>query len=192
LATITTGFLQLEQLLCCPTTCAGTTKVCLQYGHVNEICDTTSTSECNTRQKVNRDGLVYPLMTCETNANFAGYFGVYPFEDFYFSREKDMEQIQANQIRDLYQQDLSVKAIAEQYQISTSMIYSILRNESNHDPLYKLKKKLKVDPEMAWRLYREGKTYAEISSELSAGTEFISPSLIGHHIRKKWAEENLQ
>jgi transcriptional regulator with XRE-family HTH domain len=103
-----------------------------------------------------------------------------------------MEQNKAIEIRLLYQQSLPVKDIAKRFNVSSSMVYSILRNESNHDPLYKLNKKFKVDPEAAWRLYKEGKTYAAISRELSKEAEFISPSLIGHHIRKKWAEENLQ
>ena len=68
-----------------------------------------------------------------------------------------MEQNKALEIRLLYQQSLPVKDIAKRFNVSSSMVYSILRNESNHDPLYKLKKKFKVDPEAAWRLYKEGK-----------------------------------
>jgi len=102
-----------------------------------------------------------------------------------------MKQKEAISIRKLYEQGNPVKEIAKEFHISTSMIYSVLRNESNYDPAYAFKRKLKVDPEAAWKLYKEGKTYADISRELSTEIEFISPSLIGHHIRRKWAEEIL-
>jgi len=102
-----------------------------------------------------------------------------------------MRQEEARSIRELYKQGKAVKEIAEEFHVSTSMIYSVLRNESNYDPAYAFKRKLKVDPEAAWKLYKEGKTYADISKELSTEAEFISPSLIGHHVRRKWAEEIL-
>lgn len=103
-----------------------------------------------------------------------------------------MQQIIAKKIRDLYQDGKSVKEISEEYKFSVSMIYSIIRNESNFDPTYKYKRRLKADPEKIWSLYKQGLTYAQISKELSTTEEFISPSLVGHHVRRIWELENLK
>jgi hypothetical protein len=102
-----------------------------------------------------------------------------------------MRQKEATKIRELYKQGKAVKDISKEFRVSISMIYSVLRNESNYDPTYSFKRKLKVDPDAAWKLYKEGRTYGDISKELSSEAEFISPSLIGHHVRKKWEEEEL-
>ncbi|MBT4725176.1 MAG: hypothetical protein HOB29_09425 [Planctomycetaceae bacterium] len=103
-----------------------------------------------------------------------------------------MRQEEARSIRELYKQGKAVKDISKEFRVSISMVYSVLRNESNHDPAYTFKRRLKVDSDAAWKLYKQGKTYGDISKELSTEAEFISPSLIGHHVRKKWEEEELK
>jgi DNA-binding CsgD family transcriptional regulator len=104
----------------------------------------------------------------------------------------NLQQIIAKKIRDLYQDGEAAKDLADQYKISISLVYSIIRNESNFDPTYKYKRRLKADPEKIWSLYKQGLTYAQISKELSTTEEFISPSLVGHHVRRIWERENLK
>lgn len=104
----------------------------------------------------------------------------------------NLQQIIAKKIRDLYQDGEAAKDLADQYKISISLVYSIIRNESNFDPAYKYKRRLKADPEKIWSLYKQGLTYAQISKELSSEEEFISPSLVGYHVRRIWESENLK
>ena len=46
-----------------------------------------------------------------------------------FKRSMNLQQIIAKKIRDLYQDGEAAKDLADQYKISISLVYSIIRNE---------------------------------------------------------------
>ena len=93
----------------------------------------------------------------------------------------------AQEIRALYDSDQPVRSISKQFGISTSYCYQILRNEVYFDPRYTPSTlKTKVDPDEAWDLMKTGITYAQIAARLSTSDNWISPSLVGYHIRRRW------